>query len=136
VNRGADSSNHSDQCRLRIEKLMSEERVPKFENAMKRLAEHALKEDKRKKPRVEATTGRQRTVDDTDWDDIGKRVSKQIKVTDGRIIYTPDDTILIPNPPHLIQNPPHLIQNPPHGSMQVASRCIPAWHYTAQNGRQ
>ena len=72
---------------------MSEERVPKFENAMKRLTEHALKEDKRKKPRVEATTGRQRTVEDTDWDDIGKRVSKQIKVTDGRIIYTPDSNV-------------------------------------------
>ena len=46
VNRGEDSSNHSDPCRLRIEKLMSEEQVPKFEKAMKRLAEHALKEEK------------------------------------------------------------------------------------------
>ena len=46
VNRGEDSSNRSDQCRLRIEKLMSEEQVPKFEKAMKRLAEHALKEEK------------------------------------------------------------------------------------------
>ena len=97
VNRGEDSSNHSDQCRLRIEKLMSEEQVPKFEKAMKRLAEHALQEEKRKKPKVETATGsavlpqasRQRTVDDTDWEDIAKRVSKQIKITDGRVTYIP-----------------------------------------------
>ena len=92
VNRGEDSSNHSDQCRLRIEKLMSEEQAPTFEKAMKRLAEHALKEEKNKKPRVETATGsRQRTVDDTDWEDITKRVSKQIKITDGRITYTPEN---------------------------------------------
>ena len=74
---------------------MSEEQVPKFENAMKRLAEHALKEEKRKNLRIEAPAtspgSRQRTADDTDWKDIGKRVSKQIKVTDGRIIYTPEN---------------------------------------------
>ena len=32
-------------------------------------------------------------MDDTDWEDIGKRVSKQIKVTDGRIIYTPENNM-------------------------------------------
>ena len=71
--------------------------MPKFEKAMKRLAEHALKEEKKKKPRTEEATGssvlpqasRQRTVDDTDWEDIAKRVSKQIKITDGRVTYIP-----------------------------------------------
>ena len=30
-------------------------------------------------------------MDDTDWEDITKRVSKQIKITDGRITYTPEN---------------------------------------------
>ena len=30
-------------------------------------------------------------MDDTDWEDIAKRVSKQIKITDGRVTYTPGE---------------------------------------------
>ena len=44
ANRNAAAVNHSDACRIRIEKLMAEDRHPRYMRAMERLAEAALRE--------------------------------------------------------------------------------------------
>jgi len=45
ANRGTPAVNHSDSCRIRIEKLMSEDRRPIYMRAMDRLAEAALRKE-------------------------------------------------------------------------------------------
>ena len=52
ANRNAAAVNHSDACRIRIEKRMVEDRHPRYMRAMERLAEAALRKDSEK---VEAT---------------------------------------------------------------------------------
>ena len=41
ANRGDAPGNHSDECRIRVERLMAEENAPKYEKTMSRLAEEA-----------------------------------------------------------------------------------------------
>ena len=44
ANRNSPAVNHSDACRIRIERLMAEDRHPRYIRAMERLAEAALRE--------------------------------------------------------------------------------------------
>jgi len=89
ANRGDAPGNHSDECRIRVERLMAEEKVPKYEKAMRRLAEEALKEDEqrdKKKQRAEAPKEAEReeknnrvrgSVDDytpEDWEQVAKNI--------------------------------------------------------------
>ena len=57
ANRGDAPGNHSDECRIRVERLRAEKKAPNYEKAMSRLAEEALEEDEqraKKKQRAEA----------------------------------------------------------------------------------
>ena len=77
ANRGDALGNHSDECRIRVERLMAEEKAPKYEKAMSRLAEEALKEDEKKEKKTRVRS----SVEDytrEDWEQVAKKDEKGV----------------------------------------------------------
>ena len=73
ANRGGAPGNHSDECRVRVERLMAEEKVPKYEKAMSRLAEEALKENEKEEKHIRVR-GSVEDYTREDWEQAAKKV--------------------------------------------------------------